>query len=207
MTTTKPDRTRTISRLFVSAALAATALTAAPAAGQAATLKFGAELNPTVQPSNSSQPKPCSEQVAGPCTRVMMDAYGRPDGGAKAPRNGTIRKIRLIAGAPGSFRLQLAKANPQTEQGKVLRNGPVISYQGQTDPDAENYTVEKFNVNVPVKKGERLAFRGNLASLFRCSSGGANTLIFQPPLLPGAGFETASGDDGCWMLIEAVVKY
>jgi hypothetical protein len=207
MTTTKPNRVRSIRRLIVTAALAATALTAAPAAGEAATVKFGAELNPTVQPSNSGQPKPCSEQVAGPCTRVMMDAYGRPDGGDKAPRNGTIKKLRLIAGAPGSFRLQLAKANPSTEQGKVLRNGPVISYQGQADPNAEDYTVETFNVNVAVKKGERLAFRGNMASLFRCSSGGANQLLFSPPLLPGAGFEQSTADDGCWMLLEAVVKY
>lgn len=192
-------------RLGVTLALAASAILAVPATGMGAPVKFGAKLDPTVQPSNSSQPKPCSMQQAGPCTRVMMEAYGRPDDGDRAPRSGTIKRIRLIAGAPGSFRLQLARANPQTEAGKVTRNGPRIDYQGQADGD-EPYEVESFNVNVAVKKGERLAIKGNLASLFRCSSGGPNTLVFQPPLLAGGGFQPASEDDGCWLLLEAVIK-
>lgn len=199
--------TRTIRRLAITAALAATALAAAPASGQAATYKFGSELNRTVQPSNSSQPHPCSPNPFQPCTRIMMEAYGRPDSGDRAKRNGTIRKIRLIAGSAGTFRLQLAKANPQSEQGKVLRNGPVIRYQGQSDPDALDYEVETFNVNVPVRRGERLAAKGNGISFMRCSSGGPNQLLFQSPLTPGGGFEDADDTDGCWLLMEAVVRY
>ena len=199
--------TKSIRRLAVTAALAATALAAAPASGQAATFKFGSKLDPTVQPSNSSQPHACSPTPNQPCTRVMMESYGRAGFGDKAKRNGTIKKIRLIAGAAGTFRLQLAKANPQTEQAKVLRNGPVINYQGQSDPDALDYEVETFNVNVPVRKGERLAAKGNGISFMRCSSGGPNQLLFQPPLTPGGGFQNADDTDCCWLLMEAVVRY
>ena len=199
--------TKTIRRLAVTAALAATALAAAPASGQAATYKFGSKLDPTVQPSNSGEPRPCSPNPFQPCTRIMMEAYGRPDTGDKAKHNGTIRKIRLIAGSEGTFRLQLAKGNPQTEQGKVLRNGPVIHYDGQTDPDALDYEVETFNVNVPVRKGERLAAKGNGISFMRCSSGGPNQLLFQPSLTPGGAFRDADETDGCWRLMEAVVRY
>jgi hypothetical protein len=199
---------RTIRRLAVSAVLAATALTAVPAAGHAATVKFGAKLGPNVQPSNAGSGHPCSDpEPTLACTRVMMDAYGRPNGGARAPRDGVITRLRLIANVPGQFRLQIARANPQNEVGRVLRAGPVIHYQGQSDPNADTYEVESFDVHVPVHQGERLAIRGNNTSLLRCSSGGANTLVYIPPLVAKGDSRPASDHDGCWLLLEAVVRY
>ena len=189
--------------------IAALALTI-PATAMAAPAKFGSKLNPTVQPSNSLPGLKCSQEAPGPCTMVQNEAYGRPDGGELAPKTGTIKKIRLIAGGPGSFKLQIAKVKRSTlfgtNEAKVVANGPRISYQGQTEANEESgsYRVETFDVNVPVKKGQQLALKGNITSMVRCSSGGDNTLIYTPPL--GSSFRPATETDGCWLLIEAVIR-
>ncbi len=197
------------------AAAASLALMVAPASGLAsAPVKFGSMLNPTVQPSNSLPGLTCNgpETPLVSCTMVQNEAYGRPDGGELAPKTGTIKKIRLIAGGPGSFKLQIAKVQRSTLHGtnaaKVVASGPRISYQGQTEANFEDdsYRVETFKVDVPVKKGQQLALRGNITSMIRCSSGGDNTLIYTPPLFPGGSFTTASNTDGCWLLVEAVIR-
>jgi hypothetical protein len=170
-------------------------------------------LNPTVQPSNSLPGLMCEHQSPGAsCTMIQNEAYGRPDGGELAPKTGTIKKIRLIAGGPGSFKLQIAKVQRSTlfatNKAKVVANGPRISYSGQAEANEESgaYKVESFDVNVPVRKGQQLALRGNITSMIRCSSGGDNTLIYTPPLLAGASFRPATGTDGCWILMEAVIR-
>ena len=192
------------------AAIAVIAMTIVPATSMAAPVKFGSKLNPTVQPSNSLPGLKCSQEAPGPCTMVQQEAYGRPDGGELAPKTGTIKKIRLIAGGPGSFKLQIAKVKRSTlfgtNEAKVVANGPRISYQGQTEANEESgsYRVETFDVNVPVKKGQQLALKGNITSMIRCSSGGDNTLIYTPPL--GSSFRPATNTDGCWLLMEAVIR-
>ena len=196
------------------AAVASLAMMVAPATGLgAAPVKFGAKLDPTVQPSNSLPAHPCSQESPGvPCTMVQNEAYGRPDGGHLAPKTGTIKRIRVIAGGPGSFRLQIAKVKQSTQNGtheaKVVASGPKITYVGQEEAnwDSSSYKVETFKVNVPVKKGQQLALRGNYTSMVRCSSGGPNTLIYQPPLALGGPFAPASDTDGCWLLMEAVIR-
>ncbi|HET7121105.1 MAG TPA: hypothetical protein VFI17_07630 [Solirubrobacterales bacterium] len=195
-------------------AIAALAMTIAPAAASAAApVKFGSTLNPTVQPSNSLPGLMCEHQTPGAtCTMVQQEAYGRPDGGELAPKTGTIKKIRLIAGGPGSFKVQIAKVKRSTlfgtNEAKVVYNGPRISYQGQTEAnfEADNYRVESFSVNVPVKKGQQLALKGDITSMVRCSSGGDNTLIYTSPLTLGSAFRPATGSDGCWILMEAVIR-
>jgi hypothetical protein len=195
---------------LVFAAIAVIALTLVPAAAMAAPVKFGSKLNPTVQPSNSLPGLRCSQEAPGPCTMVQNEAYGRPDGGELAPKTGTIKTIRLIAGGPGSFKLQIAKVKRSTlfgtNEAKVVANGPRISYQGQTEANEESgsYRVETFDVNMPVKKGQQLALKGNITSMVRCSSGGDNTLIYTPPL--GSSFRPATETDGCWILMEAVIR-
>ncbi|HEU4739731.1 MAG TPA: hypothetical protein VFS54_11730 [Solirubrobacterales bacterium] len=195
---------------IVFTAIAALALTLIPATAMGAPVKFGSKLNPTVQPSNSLPGLKCSQEAPGPCTMVQQEAYGRPDGGELAPKTGTIKKIRLIAGGPGSFKLQIAKVKRSTlfgtNEAKVVANGPRISYQGQTETNDESgsYRVETFDVNVPVKKGQQLALKGNITSMIRCSSGGDNTLIYTPPL--GSSFRPATNTDGCWILMEAVIR-
>lgn len=206
----KTQNTTKITRTIVLAAIAVVAMMIAPALGAAAPVKFGSQLNPTVQPSNSLPGLRCSQEAPGPCTFVQEEAYGRPDGGELAPKTGTIKKIRLIAGGPGSFKLQIAKVKRSTlfgtNEAKVVANGPRISYQGQTEAnfESDSYKVESFNVNVPVQKGQQLALKGNITSMIRCSSGGDNTLIYTPPL--GSSFRPATNTDGCWILMEAVIR-
>jgi len=179
---------------------------AALAASARATFMFGSKLDTTVQPSNAESPHPCGHP-ARPCTWVMNEAYGRPDGGHKAPKPGTITKIRLIAGDAGSFRLQIVRAHatPGGFEAKAVRNGPRIEYKGQPDPN-EPFKVETFSVHVHVSKGDRLAIKAKKTSTLRCSSGGPNALLFDPPLVPGQGYKDDFDTDGCWMLIEAVVQ-
>ena len=189
---------------------------AAPAEGLAAApVKFGSKLNPTVQPSNSLPGIACgAELMTGPCTMVQNEAYGRPDGGEFAPKSGTIKRIRIIAGGPGSFRPQVATVKHSTSttlgatKAKVTYTGPKLSYTGQSEQNYEDdsYKVESFSVNIPVRKGQQLALRGNISSMIRCSSGGHNTLVFSPALRPGGPSQGATDANGCWILMEAVIR-
>lgn len=199
-----------IRRLGLVAAVASLALVAVPAVGQAkAPVKFGAMLNSKVQPSNSLPGLSCSgpENPLTTCTMALNDAYGRPEGGEVAPRTGTIKKIRLIAGGPGSFRLMAVKKINGTDA-LAKRYGQRISYRGQTESAYEegDYDVEAFPVEMKIKKGEQLAIRGSITSMVRCSSGGPNTLLYTPPLYLGGYFTPATDTDGCWLLMEAVIR-
>jgi hypothetical protein len=197
------------------AAFACLALAIVPAAGLAkAPVRFGAKLNPTVQPSNSLPGLTCNgpETPLVGCSMILNEAYGRPDGGELAPRNGTIKKIRLIAGGPGSIRLQIEKVNRATlfgtKEARAVWYGPQIHYQGQTEANFEDdsYRVESFPVDIPIKKGQQLGLRGQITSMIRCSSGGDNTLIYTPPLFLGGPFTAATNTEGCWLLMEAVIR-
>jgi len=207
--------------LFVLAGLLAAMV--APAQGLAkAPVKFGSKLNPTVQPSNSLPGYSCNgfgeeEEVAlaGPaCTMVQEEAYGRPEGGHIAPKSGRIRVIRVIAGGPGSFRPQIVKVRHSAStllgdtKAKVIRTGRTLTYTGQSEENWEEdrYKVEKFKVNIPVKKGQQLALLGDTTSMLRCSSGGHNTLVFSPGLRKRAPFQGATDASGCWILMEAVIR-
>jgi hypothetical protein len=192
------------------AVLAILALALVPSAGMAkAPVRFGAKLNSTVQPSNSLPGLTCNgpEMPLEPCTMVLNDAYGRPNGGEIAPKTGTITKIRLIAGGRGSFRLLAVKHINGTDA-IAKRYGQRIEYRGQPEAAEEegDYTVESFPVEMKIKKGEQLGIRTSDTSMIRCSSGGPNTLIYTPPLFLGGYFKPASRTDGCWMLMEAVIK-
>src|SRR5690348_17143499 len=122
-------------------------VTAAPVTA-APTINFGAKLDSSIQPSNSLPAHRCADSIENgtnqACTWILNDAYGRP-GKEHAPRNGTIVKLRLIAGGPGSFQLQIAKVSGtrQNPKAKVLRNGPTIKYQG-TDQNGDTFHVEVF---------------------------------------------------------------
>ena len=193
--------------VLIAMALGAGALLALPAQGMA--FKFGSKLDDSIQPSNA--PLECDQlDPSASCTFIMNEAYGRPNGGEKAPRKGKITKIRLIALDDGSLTLQIARANGSGSdwQGKVVAKGPKISYQGDPDPNDDVYPVRTFKLKKPIKinEGDRIAFKTKLAQTVRCSSGGPNTLLFEPPLALGGGFKNATDTDGCWPLIEAVAK-
>src|SRR6201746_855896 len=150
---TRPDapaKTRKLTRFAgLAAALAPVAMMLAPAPGMAAApVKFGAKLTPTVQPSNSlpglrciADPLPLS-----PWSMVQNEAYGRPDGGHIAPKTGTIKKIRLIAGGPGTMRVETAKVKRSTlftsKEAKLVHKGPKIATWGRPKPTGKATATE-----------------------------------------------------------------
>jgi hypothetical protein len=203
--------------MVVTMAMALAASQALPAA--AAATRFGSKLDNETQPSNAGQGRWCDEFTQGEedpphpnCTWVMMEAYGRPVSNPgpdhRAPRNGYIDKVRVVACAPGSFRLQIARVKPVLQQARIVRQSGVINYAGDPDNcDDETYTVNTINIpNIYIAKGQYLAVRAKKVGFLRCSSGGPNILLFDPRLVVGGGYQTADADDGCWLLLEAVMK-
>ena len=190
--------------------ITAAVLLLTPSAMSAAPVRFGSLLTTDTQPSNATPAHWCNDPEPEPhpnCTWVMMEAYGRPDGGHKAPKDGTIGKVRVIACEPGNFRIQLAKSKPAFDQARVVRNGPYVSFPGDPDGcDDDIYTINVINVDFQVFKGEQIAIRTKRTGALRCSSGGDNTLLFDPPLAAGGPLTTAPEGDGCWMLVEFQYK-
>ena len=174
MNRTDAPKTRRLTRIAgIAVALATVAMMIAPAAGMAsAPVRVGAKLDSTVQPSNSLPGLRCIADPLrhSPCTMVQNEAYGRPDGGDIAPKTGTIKRIRLIAGGPGTMRVETAKVKRSTpsttKEAKLVHKGPKISYQGQTEAnwESDSYRVESFNVNMPITKGEQLAIHSGNTS-------------------------------------------
>lgn len=185
--------------------LAATLVALTVGAGTASAASwFGSDLNKNVQPSNAGTAHDC--ESPGKCTWVMGEAYGNP-GGEEAPKSGYLKKLKLIAGEAGSFKLQVVKTTSDGHT-KIVRKGPKIHYQGQQQYNWDNdkYNVEKFKTHVKIKKGQRLAIKTASTSTLRCSSGGPNTLQHNPPLKKRDGYRIYDDTDGCWMLIEGKVK-
>ncbi len=192
--------------LIMSVAAFPHAVSAAPAP-----VTFGAKLNGSIQPSNSFSPHACRETTgkAGACTRILMQAYGAPNTGQLAPKDGIIHKIKIVAGDSGSFNIEIAQVKPasiknDTGSARIVAIGRKINYQGQGGVDNGGpYRVETFNVHIAVKKGEYLAIQSTSTSFERCSGGGANQLMYQPPLKQSTQYKTASHHDGCFLLLEA----
>jgi hypothetical protein len=200
-----------VSAIAVAGSVTATAGHAAPLQAKKHVM-FGAKLNSSIQPSNSFGPHACKEDtgVGGKCTRVAMVAYGRPNGGMVAPKNGTIKKIKIIAGDAGTFTPEIARvkvnATLAKSKAKIVQKGSVLHYLGQggQDNDDSIYKVETFSVNLPVKKGDYLAIQSSSTSMERCSGGGASQLLYQPVLKKGGPYTKAPFHDGCFLLIEGV---
>jgi hypothetical protein len=181
---------------------------AAPAAK--AHVSFGAHVTKHTQPSNAFSPQPCQPQPVA-CSRVMTEARNRPnpDTDEIAPKTGTIGHLKIVAGSPGKFRLQIVKVKPNAQKAKLVRNGPVIHYNGQNPTGQDNgppYTVESFKVKVPVKKGEYLAVKATKISFEYCSGGSNGQITFEPPLAKSSHFRHTNDRDDCLMLLEAVYK-
>lgn len=177
--------TRRAASIF--ACLVSCAVLAAPA--WSAT-KFGAKLNRQLTPAQL-----CNSAKKGDmCSWVLTQAQANA-GKEQAPRNGTISKIRLMACTPGSFVLQIARAKPNADKAKVVRTGPLINYRGakRNCNASNNFVIEAFDVDVPVKKGDYLSVVATKVS-FIYNSSGDGSLVFDPPLADGGPFVTTTGD-------------
>lgn len=176
---------------------ASVALFAAQASGQEV---FGAQLNRQLTP-----PEYCTANKGRLCSWVLRQAQGNA-GKEKAPRNGRIAKIRLVACAPGgSFVLQVVRVGASGNT-KVVRSGPVINYQGTSRNcnATKNFDVESFDVKVPVKKGDSLAVVATQVR-FLYNSGSGPSALFDPPLAEGDGPRTA-GDGSGFLMMQAELE-
>jgi hypothetical protein len=180
---------------IVSGAIGAAAI--AGFAGQASAQEiFGAKFTHQLTP-----PEFCVNDKSKMCSWVLLEAQGNA-GHEKAPRDGVISKIRLVACAPrGSFVLQIVSVKPGTEKAKAVRTGPVINYQGTSRNchASGNFDVEEFNVRVPVREGDSLAAIATQVRFMYNSSSGPS-IMFDPPLADGAGFRATSHASGFLMM-------
>jgi hypothetical protein len=147
---------------------------------------------------------------------VSVEAYHNA-GREKAPKTGTIGKVRLVSCVRGSFRLQFARVKPALDQARVVRNGPVIRYQadprqvdGDEDTfcggeDGDDYIIQTFSVDVHVNKGDYIVIRAATTGTLYCA-GGSGVLLFSPPLAPGGVFRDADDDTSCNLLVQLEYK-
>jgi hypothetical protein len=184
----------------VALALAAVALLVAPAAGNAAT-KFGAKLGGN--PNPVAWPEFCPDE-AGYCTRAPLN-YEDPTHagiGPHAPHDGVVDKIKLVSAWGSLFIPQVVKVRgnvaPITEL-KVKEQGPTLIYAGTGD-------IETFDVDLPIKQGERIAMRTQFAGALQCEPGIDNEAIADPLLLPSNVFTDANYYTGCTHLVQAVME-
>jgi hypothetical protein len=132
-----------------------------------------------------------------PCT--MVSVLTSNTGHQRAPKDGTIKKVRVIAAHAGSFRLFFAKAKPGTQQAKVVKKGPIISFSGD---NSAPYTIETTSVSISVRKGWYIAVRASQFETVTCFSGSPAQLEFQPPLVVGDPLSTADDTNGCYLLVQ-----
>jgi hypothetical protein len=194
--------------LLVLAAVGSLALIV-PATGFA--LKFGAKLrNPdgsVIQPTAPKGGFSCKQADSslgnGQCTRVAVGFdRGSPGNHVKAPKNGVIKKINVVASGPGKFRLFLDRVRGGNEA-KARKKGPSLSYSGDSTAP---YTIEHLPVHLRVKRGDYLSIQARRTSMLSCTSGSVRQLLFEPPLAVGNPLKAADGTDDCSLLIQATYK-
>jgi hypothetical protein len=184
---------------FGVASAIAFALLATHASGQEI---IGAQFSHQLTP-----PANCNNNKAKMCTFVLFQAQKRP-GKERAPRDGIIDTIRLVACAPGqSFVLQVVRRQGTTENFKAIRSGPVINYKGTTRncTASNNFDIETFsNLNVPIKQGDYLAVVATQVR-FHYSASSGDSLVFNPPLADGGLFRSTGGAEG-FLMMQAQLK-
>jgi hypothetical protein len=198
---------------LISAVTALVALLAVPAVGHAKTYTFGTRLDH--EPSNSAPGHNCredgSDDPTPACTRVAIDMGAAVPGGLTAPRNGTIVKFRVRAGAPGELTFRLAQLkqlgfDPSLGDfagfGRAAGTGPTGHVAGRGFDEAD--PVEEFPAHLKVRKGDYLAIDSTATSTLYCAGGGNDQLIFSPTL--GSSFSLSTQGEGCNLLVQAVMK-
>lgn len=177
-----------------------TALPSIPAA--AAGTRFGAKLTRETQPTERQWCRDSNHSAT--CTWVAVEAYANGDR-YKAPRDGTIRKVRLISCVGGTFRVQVARARRSAEEARIVRQGPTITYVKDSQPGGcggdnfDNYRIQTFSVNFRVNKGDYIAAKGTKIGFMNNSSSGPS-LKFRPPLPVGGSYQEADDSTGSLLL-------
>jgi hypothetical protein len=168
---------------------------------------FGAKLTTHSQPSNAQNGQSCDENGGIPqgstCTWVAITAF---ENGSHftAPKTGTVKHVKLVSCVAGKFRLQLANANPSTQEAKIVAQGPKITYAGQSPcggASGDTYVVQSFQVNLPVTKGDYIAIKAASTGTLSCS-GGDGFLLYAPPLPVGGPLKKSQSGASCDLLVQ-----
>jgi hypothetical protein len=182
------------SGLLMSALMTALPLTPA----SAATVRFGAKLTRDTQPTPAER---CDQHGSIPnnkaCTWVMKVAYQNVPG-TRAPKNGTINRVRLISCVAGSFTVQVARRQAGSQKFKVVKSPKSISYAKDSRAECggengDDYRIQSFRVNFTVKKGDYIAVKAKRVGFMR-NSGSGDTYLFEPPL--GSSFRNRDTSTG-----------
>jgi hypothetical protein len=183
-------------------------LTASSGSAATATATFfGAKLTTHSQPSNAQNGQSCDENHGIPhgstCTWVAITAF---ENGSHftAPTTGTIKHVKLVSCVAGKFRLQLANANPSTQQAQIVAQGPEITYAGQSPcggTGGDTYVVQSFPVTLPVTKGDYIAIKAKSTGTLSCS-GGDGFLLYAPPLPVGGPLKKSRSGASCDLLVQ-----
>lgn len=200
---------------FASAAFTALVLLCIPFIGQADAKQYTFGIRLDHEPSNSAPGHNCredgSEDPTPTCTRVAISEGNAVPGGLRAPRNGTIVKLRVRAGAPGQITFRLAKLrglgfDPAVGDyagfGRGAGKGPTVQLEGRGFDEVD--PIEEFRTRMKVRKGDYLAIDSTATSTLYCSGGGNAQLIFATPL--GRSYQTSTQTEGCELLVQAVMK-
>jgi hypothetical protein len=177
-------------RLWVCGVIVSVLVAALPAlpATAATPVRFGAKLFT----GSDGQPTPaerCSQHGEipsdKPCTWVMVVGYQNASR-TRAPRNGTIRRVRLVSCVAGSFTVQVARRRSGTQRFKVVKSPAFISYQADNratcgGPGEDDFRIQSFSVNFTVQTGDYIAVKAKRVGFMRSSSSG-DTYLFEPPL-------------------------
>ncbi len=169
-------------------------------------VRFGAKLTHSTQPTPRER---CGDTVGKSdprtCTWVAVEAFEN-GGHEKAPKAGTIHKVRIVSCIAGSFTVQVARAKPGEDKARIVRSGPTLSYAKDTQsggcggPNGDNYRIQSFSVNFHVDKGNYIAVKGTKIGFIHNSSSG-DALVFEPRLPTGGSYQVADESTG-GMLIQ-----
>jgi hypothetical protein len=198
---------KVLSVLVAPLVLVGLAASSGTAATAATPTFFGAKLTTQSQPSNAQNGQSCDESAGIPsgstCTWVAITAF---ENGSHftAPRTGTVRHVKLVSCVKGKFRLQLARANPGADKAKVVKQGPKISYHGQSPcggASGDHYIVQSFKVHLHVTKGDYIVIKAASTGTLSCS-GGDGFLLYAPPLPVGGPFKKTHSGASCDLLVQ-----
>jgi hypothetical protein len=202
---------RVLSVLVTPLAVLSLGISSGNAATAASPTFFGAKLSSQTEPSNAENGQSCDESFGIPhgatCTWVAISAFENFSN-FSAPRTGTIRHVRLVSCKAGKFRLQLARASVSHGKARIVANGPVISYRGQSPcggNSGEHYIVQSFRVKLHVAKGDFIAIEAKSAGTLSCS-GGDGFLLYAPPLRVGRPARRTKSGASCDLLVQLSYK-
>lgn len=165
---------------------------------------FGSKLTATTQPANAGKGVYCRDDDKGQiCSAVMTIARNRPNSAVRAPKDGTLAKVRLIACFPGSFVLQLVSVDGSGAVSDV-RTGPTINYVGDDKHCRRSrYDIEEFPVGLPIRKGDRMAVLATRIG-FVYNAGDNGSDLFDPPLADGDTGRTSFDEGTGIILLEGI---